>query len=103
MRLATERYKYEEFHDLERPQLQFVGSLEAPQLIGTVSSGEVRTTLDLSAREVFFSDLGLWKGFEESWKDPILGPRVKVLIDSWEKANWENHLSRNKAFATHEE
>ena len=81
---------------LNEPQLLFVGSLRHPQLVGTVSSGEVRTILDLRTREVFFSDLNRWKGFDMAWEDPSLGPRVKELIALWEKARWEDHLSREK-------
>ena len=96
VRLATGRYEDSEFRDLKRPQLQFVGSLKIPQLVGTVSAGEVRTILDLRTREVFFSDLNLWKGFDAAWEDVTLGPRVKELIELWEKARWEDHLSRVK-------
>ena len=96
VRLATGRYDNSEYRDLKEPQLQFVGSLRHPQLIGTVSSGEVRTILDLRTREVFFSDLSLWKSFDMAWQDKSLGPRVKELIALWEKARWEDHLSRAK-------
>lgn len=96
VRLATGQYEDSEFRDLKRPQLQFVGSLNIPQLVGTVSAGEARTILDLRTREVFFSDLNLWKGFDEAWEDVRLGPRVKELIALWEKARWEDHLSRSK-------
>jgi phosphoglycerol transferase MdoB-like AlkP superfamily enzyme len=96
LRLATDRYDNSEFGDLKRPQLQFVGSLKIPQLVGTVSAGEVRTILDIRTREVFFSDLSLWKDFDEAWEDETLGPRVKELINLWEKARWEDHLSRAK-------
>jgi phosphoglycerol transferase MdoB-like AlkP superfamily enzyme len=96
VRLATDRYDNSEFLDFKRPQLQFVGSLKTPRLIGTISSGEVRTILDLRTREVFFCDLDLWKGFDEAWEDETLGPRIKELIALWEKARWEDHLSRVK-------
>ena len=76
VRLVTGRHENSEFLDLKRPQLQFVGSLKIPQLVGTVSSGEIRTILDLQTCEVFFSDLDLWKGFDEAWKDSTIGPRV---------------------------
>ncbi|MFC1630583.1 sulfatase-like hydrolase/transferase [Pseudomonadota bacterium] len=96
VRLATGRYENNDFHDLKQLQLQFVGSLNTPQLVGTVSYGEVRTILDLRTREVYFSDLNLWKGFDEAWEDSFLRPRVKELIALWEKARWEDHLSRKK-------
>ena len=96
VQIATGRYENNDFHDLKQLQLQFVGSLNTPQLVGTVSSGEVRTILDLRTREVYFSDLNLWKGFDEAWEDSFLGPRVKELIALWEKARWEDHLSRAK-------
>ena len=94
VRVATGRYENNDNHDLKQLQLQFVGSLNTPQLVGTVSSGEVRTILDLRTREVYFSDLNLWKGFDEAWEDSFLRPRVKELIALWEKARWEDHLSR---------
>ena len=96
VRLATGRYEDGEFRDVNQPLLQYVGSLETPQLVGTVSTGRIRTILDLRTREVFFSDLGLWKGFDEAWEDEELGSRVKKLIALWEKARWENHLTKAK-------
>ena len=96
VRLATGRYENSEYRDLKEPQLQFVGSLRYRQLVGTVSSSEVSTMLDLRTREIFFCDLNLWKSFDMAWQDPSLGPRVKELIALWEKARWENHLSGQK-------
>ena len=96
MRLATNRFKSADWNRKENPVLQLVGSLDNPQLIGTVSYGEIRTILDFRTRRVYFSDLDLWHEFDMAWKNPSLKPRIKILIDLWEKTRWENHLAHQK-------
>jgi len=96
--LATGRFESGKWQDLERPQLQIVGSLDTPQLVGIVSHGDKRTILDLRTRKVFFSDLGIWQDFDHAWTDPNVADRTKKLILLWETARWQNHLARMKYF-----
>ena len=93
IRFATDRFVKTNWNDKDRPILQFVGSLERPQLIGIVSYGEIRTILNLETRKVFFSDLKRWEDFDTAWEDSTLKPRTQTLIDLWERTRWENHLS----------
>jgi len=91
--LATDRYRAEQWQDAEKVQFQVIGSLNRPQLIGTIARGEVRTLLDLRTRQVYFTDLHRWAGFDEALRDESLSPRVKKLIDLWEGYRWQDHLA----------
>ncbi len=94
---ATDRIDKYGWGKQEPPQLQIVGSLNQPQLVGTVSTGAVRTILDLGTRKVFFNDLRRWEDFDKAINDSRLGERTKKLIELWEGARWEDYLSRSKA------
>lgn len=78
------------------PQLQIVGSLNQPQLVGTVAASEIRTILDPRTRKVFFNDLGRWEDFDQAINDPELTQRTAKLIQLWAAARWEDHLARAK-------
>jgi len=77
-------------------QLQIVGSLNQPQLIGTVSRGDIRTILDLRTRELYFSDLKRWVDYDLANKDVDLTDRTNQLIKLWETARWKDFKSRKK-------
>jgi phosphoglycerol transferase MdoB-like AlkP superfamily enzyme len=96
VQLATDNYSEQQWNSTREPVLQIVGSLDVPQLVGTVSYGEVRTILDLRTRKVFFSDLEQWQDFDIAWEDPTTESRVKQLIHLWERTRWENHLARKQ-------
>ncbi len=51
--LATDRFDARRWSDSQRPQFQFVGSLDRPQQICHGGTGGVRTLLDLRTRKVF--------------------------------------------------
>ena len=97
VRAATGRIDKSDLGGHKAPQLQVVGSLNRPQLIGTVSTGEIRTVLDLRTRKVFFNDLGRWEDFDKAINDPGLKQRTKRLIELWEGARWEDYISRPKS------
>jgi predicted AlkP superfamily pyrophosphatase or phosphodiesterase len=92
--LATGRFEPQRWQDRSHPQFQFVGSINNPRLIGTVSSGEIRTLLDLRTQKVFFSDMKFWKPFDEAFNDQELQSRVRELIDAWERLRWKSRLIR---------
>jgi phosphoglycerol transferase MdoB-like AlkP superfamily enzyme len=96
VQLATDSYSEQQWNASREPVLQIVGSLDVPQLVGTVSYGDVRTILDLRTRKVFFSDMGQWKDFDVAWEDPTTETRVQQLIHLWERVRWENHLARQR-------
>jgi len=91
---ATGRLDNEALNRLGGPVFQFVGSLNKPRLIGMVSRNDVRTILDFRTRKVFFSELKHWEDFESAWTHPDLGPRIKMLIEMWEKTRWEDYRLR---------
>lgn len=95
IRVATDRFDEASWKDNLHAQLQFVGSLNKPQLVGIVSYGDIRTILDLRNRRVFFSDLERWEDFDKAIKDAHLGQRIKNLLQLWEMARWEEHLSQS--------
>ncbi|MCP4126197.1 MAG: sulfatase-like hydrolase/transferase [Gammaproteobacteria bacterium] len=97
VRVATNRFDKDEWGKQENPILQFVGSLNRPQLIGTVSHGDIRTILDFRTRKVFFSDLQRWEDFDRAINDPDLKQRTSKLIDIWERARWKDYLSRPRS------
>lgn len=99
VRAATGRIDPNAWSNDESPQLQIVGSLNQPQLIGTVTAGDIRTILDLRTQKLFFSDLGRWEDFSTAISDAKLISRTAKLIQLWEDARWEDHLSRTKAQA----
>ncbi|MCP4234305.1 MAG: hypothetical protein GY770_12095 [Aestuariibacter sp.] len=71
--------------------------MNRPQLVGMVSHGEIRTTLDLRTRKLFFSDLKRWEDFDKAAKDPALQQRANRLVELWERARWKDYLSRSTA------
>ena len=93
IQVSTDKFVKTDWNDSNRPVLQFIGSLEKPQLVGIVTHGEIRTVLDLRTRKVFFSDLNRWEDFDAAWDDPTLAPRTQALIYLWERTRWENHLA----------
>lgn len=97
VKVATDQLEGDICEDSGRPVLQFVGSLDNPQLVGTVSFGEVRTTLDLRTRLVYFSDLKRWERLDVALNDPDLGARVSELLKLWQNKRWQNNLSRKAA------
>ncbi len=97
IRVATDRLEGDICAKPRTPILQFIGSLNYPQLIGTVSYGEVRTILDMRTRMVFFSDLGRWAEFDVAIKDPLLKERTRELVTLWEAARWQNYLTEQQS------
>jgi len=95
VRAATDRLENVQKNH-SHSQLQIVGSLNQPQLIGTVSRGDVRTILDLRTRKLYFSDLKRWVDYDLANKDVDLTDRTNQLIKLWETARWKDFKSRKK-------
>lgn len=93
IQISTDHFVKTDWNNRDRPVLQIIGSLERPQLVGTVSYGEIRTILDLRTRKVFFSDLKRWEDFDTAWEDSTLAPRTRALINLWERTRWESYLA----------
>jgi len=95
VKVATDRMDMSELM-VPTPQLQIVGTLNRPQLIGTVSGRNNRTTLDLRTRKLYFSDLQRWEDYDQAVKDPALQQRTDKLIELWARARWKDYLSRSR-------
>ena len=89
IQISTDNFVKTDWNDRDRSVFQTFGSIYMPQLVGIFSHGEIRTILDLRTRKVFFSDL-------KRWEDSILGTKTQTLINLWERARWENHLSESR-------
>ena len=75
---------------------QLVGSLNRPVLIAHVGNGGQRTLFDFRTERVFFSELKLWKSYEEAIDDSKFKHRLETLIRHWESLRWKAHLLRRK-------
>jgi len=75
---------------------QLVGSLNRPVLIAHVGNGGKRTLFDFRTERVFFSELKLWKSYEEAIDDSKFKHRLETLIRHWESLRWKAHLLRRK-------
>ncbi|QTA79115.1 Sulfatase N-terminal domain-containing protein [Desulfonema limicola] len=91
---ASRQFNPVQWDDKERAVLQIIGDLQKPQLAGIVSYDEVRTILDFRNRRIFFSDLERWEDFDDALQYKNLSKRVKTLVEKWETACWENHISK---------
>ena len=94
VRIATNRLESEGWGDRREHVFQLVGPLHNPQLVGTISSNHVRTILDLRTRMIFFSDRKGWIDFSKAWDHPIFKERTRILLNLWESARWQDHLSK---------
>lgn len=95
VRIATNRLDSESRGNQNEQVLQLVGSLHNPQLVGTVSSNQVRTILDLRTRMIFFSDRQGWLDFPTAWNHPVFKERARTLLNLWENARWLDYLSKH--------
>ena len=77
--------------NMDKTVFQWVGSLSQPTLIAHVKQNGVRTLFDFRSEEVFFSDLKLWKSYQEALLDPVYKDRVISLIRDWEGLRWREH------------
>jgi hypothetical protein len=94
--LGTGQFSPGNWQDREQGVFQVVGSLRRPQLVGTVRSGEIRTTLDLRTRKIFFSNPGGWVNVDVALKDPDLKLRAAELLQQWEILRWRNHIAKQE-------
>jgi len=91
--LATGQYDPNDWGDTERGVIQLVGSLQRPQLVGTVRHGGVRATIDLRTREFLLSGRDQWVDIDSSMQDPELGPHARDLLDQWATLRWQDYQS----------
>jgi len=80
--------------DKDKVVFQLVGSLNKPVLIAHVKNGGQRTLFDFRTERVFFSELKLWKSYEEAVVDAKFKYRLETLIRDWESLRWKAHLIR---------
>jgi phosphoglycerol transferase MdoB-like AlkP superfamily enzyme len=75
---------------------QLVGSLSQPALIAHVKQDGVRTLFDFRSEQVFFSELKLWKPYEEALLEPVYKNRVINLIREWETLRWRQYVAEEQ-------
>jgi phosphoglycerol transferase MdoB-like AlkP superfamily enzyme len=75
----------------DKTVFQWVGSLSQPALIAHVKQDGVRSLFDFRSEEFFFSDLKLWKSYQEALSDPDYKDRAINLIREWETLRWREH------------
>ena len=98
VRIATNRLDSESRDNRREHVFQLVGSLDNPELVGTVSSNNLRTILDLRTRMVYFSDRKSWIDFTKAWNHPILKERTRILLNLWENARWLDYMSKRTGY-----
>ncbi len=94
--ISLDRFDPKHWQSIEKPQFQFVGSLNQPQLVGIVSAGEHRTILDINTRKVYSSRLKKWSYFNEALDNPDIAEQAKQLVKEWEEVRWRAHLAKEK-------
>ncbi|MGZ8164824.1 MAG: sulfatase-like hydrolase/transferase [Methylobacter sp.] len=75
---------------------QLVGSLSQPTLIAHVKQDGVRTLFDFRSEQVFFSELKLWKPYEEALLEPVYKDRIVNLIREWETLRWRQYVAEKQ-------
>jgi len=70
---------------------QWVGSITQPTLIAQVLNNGVRTLFDFRTEQVFFSDLKVWKPYQEAIQASPYKERLTDLIRAWEALHWQQY------------
>lgn len=77
---------------------QLVGSLSQPALIAHVKQDGIRTLFDFRSERVFFSELKLWKPYEEALLEPVYKNRVVNLIRNGKRYDGGSMSPKNNKF-----
>lgn len=70
---------------------QWVGSITQPTLIAQVAHNGVRTLFDFRTEQVFFSDLKVWKSYQQAIERSPYKERLTDLIRVWEELHWQQY------------
>jgi arylsulfatase A-like enzyme len=70
---------------------QWVGSITQPTLIAQVAHNGVRTLFDFRTEQVFFSDLKVWKSYQQAIETSPFKERLTDLIRVWEELHWQQY------------
>lgn len=76
---------------------QIVGSLSKPILCAHVAKAGVRTVFDFRSEMFYFSELNIWKTYQDSLQDAQLKTRASNLIYEWEALRWREFTETSKA------
>lgn len=80
-----------QWQDENKVVFQLVGSLARPTLIAHVGQGGKRILFDFRSEQVFYSDLNIWKSYQEALADPEFRPGIERLIRHWEDLRWREY------------
>jgi hypothetical protein len=75
---------------------QYVGTLDNPVLVGLVLKDEQRVILDFRTRLVYFSSEKEQVPLKKAIENGIYNEVVNKLIYLWEKARWEEYVSKKR-------
>ena len=70
---------------------QWVGGITQPTLIAHVAHNGVRTLFDFRTEQVFFSDLKVWKPYQQAIEISPYKERLTDLIRAWEELHWQQY------------
>ena len=73
---------------------QWVGSITQPTLIAQVAEHGVRTLFDFRTEQVFFSDLKIWKSYQQALQMSPYKERLTQLIRAWEDLHWQQYKAK---------
>ena len=73
---------------------QWVGGITHPTLIAQVAQNGVRTLFDFRTEQVFFSDLKIWKPYQQALQSSPYKERLTNLIREWEELHWQQYKAK---------
>jgi len=80
-----------QWKDDKKAVFQWVGSISQPTLIAQVAHNGVRTLFDFRTEQVFFSDLKVWKPYQQALQTSPYKERITDLIRAWEELHWQQY------------
>jgi hypothetical protein len=79
----------------DKQVFQVVGSLSRPIMCAHVTKNGVRTLFDFRSEMFFFSDLNIWRSYQETLVDSQTKERAVNLIREWESLRWREFSEKH--------
>jgi phosphoglycerol transferase MdoB-like AlkP superfamily enzyme len=76
----------------DKQVFQFVGNLAHPIMCAHIAKEGVRTLFDFRSEMFYFSDLNIWKPYQDTLQDTQLKGRAIKLIREWESLRWHEFI-----------
>jgi hypothetical protein len=71
---------------------QLVGNLSHPIMCAHIADNGVRTIFDFRSEMFYFSELSIWKSYQDTLSDALLKDRAINLIREWESLRWREFV-----------